>query len=194
MHQSDYIIFAILPYDSYFNYKGVKMAYSNFERISLLLQAEAVSGIDSGLAQLIEKAIRDGNEWAINWQYGGQFLDVEETPPHVKLVAEILDFYSIIEDHVEDFSDEDKAILENANINYKYQGFDGNRETEYRSAARFFLEELNLWPEFEIRKNLNTHMPIVDRYRRYLERYEQAIQPEGLTVLTAADVVEIFAR
>lgn len=56
--------------------------------------------------------------------------------------------------------------------NPKFDGFDGNRETEYMGIASFMIEKLGRFQGFAGR-GLNSHTPTVETYRRMLGAFSQ---------------------
>lgn len=56
-----------------------------------------------------------------------------------------------------------------------FRGFDGNNETRALSYARFLIEDLGKWEELApaLGFGLNSHMPMLDSYRRMLEVWRQ---------------------
>jgi uncharacterized protein YfbU (UPF0304 family) len=86
-----------------------------------------------------------------------------------KFVLNILDLYRAIE-HLKRSS----KNRELADHHYSFfHGFDGNNETEYMGFCRFIIDEQGKYQEQEqyFLKNdhLNSHMPMVDKYKRMLE-------------------------
>ena len=49
----------------------------------------------------------------------------------------------------------------------RFRGFDGNNEGEHLSIALFLIEEMNRFSKFKGRE-LNSHSPTLERYRRML--------------------------
>ena len=53
----------------------------------------------------------------------------------------------------------------------RFSGFDGNNELEYISVARFLIDHLDSFTDFKGR-DLNSHMPSIDRYSRMFLVFE----------------------
>lgn len=86
-----------------------------------------------------------------------------------KFALDILDLYRAIEN-----LKRSSKSAELANHNYSYfRGFDGNHETEYMGFCRFIIDEQGKFqeqqPYFLKNDHLNSHMPMIDKYKRMLE-------------------------
>ena len=53
----------------------------------------------------------------------------------------------------------------------KFQGFDGNYETEHMGVARFLINDMNRFERFK-KRELNSHVPSVQRYGRMFRVFE----------------------
>jgi uncharacterized protein len=101
-------------------------------------------------------------------------------------VNEIVDFqdmWRLIERGCKRLSKEEKVRLESAAVPFEkhveFQRFDGNNESNHLGVAQFFIECLGRWQEFKGRE-LNSHVPTLDRYRcmyRAFERFNW--RPQG---------------
>ena len=98
----------------------------------------------------------------------------EPTPPEVSLVVDILDMWSFIEEAYERFDGEEKSALEaKASLlgnQIEFVGFDGNNESKYMSIANFLTKEMKRFTRFADRE-LNSHCPVIDGYRRMLREF-----------------------
>lgn len=86
-----------------------------------------------------------------------------------RFVLNILDLYRAIE-HLKRSS----KSRELADHHFSFfRGFDGNNETEYMGFCRFLIEEQGKFQEqqqyFVENDHLNSHMPMIDKYKRMLE-------------------------
>lgn len=108
-----------------------------------------------------------------------------------KFVLNILDLYRAIEDVKR--STKDKEI---SSHNYAFfRGFDGNNETAHMGFCRFLIETQGKFQEqkpYLIKNdNLNSHMPMIDKYQRMLDASQQipdiwSMSPEeALQILNA---------
>lgn len=86
-----------------------------------------------------------------------------------RFVLNILDLYRAIEDVKR--STKDERLLKH---NYSFfRGFDGNNETSYMGFCRFVIDTQGKFQEqkpYKLRNdNLNSHMPMIDKYQRMLD-------------------------
>lgn len=123
-------------------------------------------------AELVNNAIRTGNDWALNMEFEGPTVIPEET---VRYVANVLEMWSFIEEGYSKLDGDEKALLEKEapifGKHVSFSGFDGNKETSYMSVANFFIKEMNRYQNFAGR-DLNSHVPNVDTYQRMLDEFE----------------------
>jgi uncharacterized protein len=174
------------------------MKISDSERLILVLLAEIHKhlGIKGGIdPDLVLEAVRSGNVWGLERQYPGIFGSAEIEPAVVSEVGKILEMWWFIEHAYERLSPDEKAFiaLEAGHFGHdpKFDGFDGNNESEYMGAAQFLIHQLEKFPEFKSR-GLNSHAPSVQAYRRMLGRFEQ-VRPNLATIpLSAAQIAELL--
>ena len=106
-----------------------------------------------------------------------------------KFVLNILDLYRAIEDLKRSSKSQE---LYDHHFSY-FAGFDGNNETEYMAFARFLIEKQGKFSEQEqyLRKNdnLNSHMPMIDKYQKMLERAESV---ESIWNMSVEEALEIL--
>lgn len=106
-----------------------------------------------------------------------------------RLVLNILDLYRAIED-IKRSSKSENLISHN----YAYfRGFDGNNETAHMSFARFIIEKQGKYSEQEqyLRRNdnLNSHMPMVEKYHRMLVQAENIESIWEMSVEQALEII-----
>lgn len=176
------------------------MELTNAQRLGLTMLAEIHSklGITDGVnSDVVAKALWTRNEWAIEWEHGFLFEGGDESPSHVRHVADVLDMYGFLELSYGDLDDAGKAVVKEA---YQYgeprfPGFDGNEETEYMSAARFMIEELGRFSNFRGR-DLNSHHPTVGTSRKMLRVFmplrAKSSRMAGVSRLSADDIASIM--
>lgn len=116
----------------------------------------------------IREAIFSDNTWAIEWNMHGLDFEKEPEPKHVTETVEILSMFRSLTFSYNDLSaaDKEKVDASKSAHNLKYIGFDGNNETDHLSAASFLVNTLKRFHELEGKGNLNSHMPVLDRYLR----------------------------
>ncbi len=110
----------------------------------------------------------------------------EEMPQAVaQEVIDILQLNRAITFSVQDLPETERADLpERA----KFEGFDGNNESEHFSFATFLCEEMSRFNELQI---VNSHCPTLDRYRAQLKKWadlgkKQRLTKEQIEALLAA--------
>ena len=174
------------------------MKLSNAEKLILIMLADLHEklGIDDVDTKLLKNAIYSDNTWALSWELTGIVGDSPEpTPPEVSLVVDILDMWSFVEEAYEQFDSAQKAELEAKadpfGKHVAFSGFDGNNETKFMSIADFLVDDMERFTRFAGR-DLNSHCPVIDGYRRMLEKF-LAIRPSldgrGLSVAEAAEIL-----
>jgi hypothetical protein len=75
--------------------------------------------------------------------------------------------------------------------NLRFRGFDGNNETEYLGVSRFLIEHLDRFTHFKGR-DLNSHMPSIEAYRRMYEVFKPMRNSLGRGELNASQIIEIL--
>lgn len=107
-----------------------------------------------------------------------------------KFVLNILDFYRTIEDLKRSTKDE-RLIKHRYGI---FRGFDGNSETEYMAFARFLIADQRKFSEQQqyLRQNdnLNSHMPMYERYKSILAKTAEYGQVWDITLEQALDILD----
>ncbi len=153
------------------------MKMTNAEKLMTVMLAEILAGIKAKgeiEPEFVKEAIFNDHLWALEWKYHGLFADsADPTPPEVSFVLDVLDMWSFIERGYKELSKADKARVD-AEVPYgvsRFEGFDGNNETQYMSIARFLVEQLDRFTEFKGR-GFNSHMPSAGRYQQMLEKFE----------------------
>jgi uncharacterized protein YfbU (UPF0304 family) len=172
---------------------------TNAEKLMTVMLAEILEGIKTKgeiEPEFVKEAIFRNHLWALEWKYQGLFADsADATPPEVSFVVDVLDMWSFIERGYKDLSKADKARVE-AEVPYggRFEGFDGNNETEYMSIARFLVEQLDRFTEFKGRE-FNSHMPSAGRYQEMLKKFEPIRAKLGAPrALNADELIEICKR
>ena len=155
------------------------MDFNNQQKliITLLTEIHANLKITDGLdPEFVQRVVNEGHGWALSWKYDGMFNGSDDSPESVKYVADVLEMWSFLEGSYKELDENDQKVLaEKADpfgTHVKFQGFDGNNESEYRSIARIFVNDLDRWSEFEGR-DLNSHSPTTDVYRRMLPVFDE---------------------
>jgi len=106
-----------------------------------------------------------------------------------RLVLSILDFYRAIEDLKRSCKSE---VLTEHYYSF-FRGFDGNNETEYMGFARFLINNQGKFAEQQqyLMKNdsLNSHMPMVEKYQRILDKWKELGKNWKLTEEQAIEIL-----
>lgn len=107
-----------------------------------------------------------------------------------KFVLNILDLYRAIDDV--------KRSSKDANLSEHsfaiFRGFDGNNETSYMGFARFLIEKQGKYSEQKdyLRKNdnMNSHMPMIAKYRKMLDKWQEFGNVYNLTLEQANQILD----
>jgi uncharacterized protein YfbU (UPF0304 family) len=125
--------------------------------------------------EFIRSAIYGDQLWALKWKYSGIPFEESNDPEIVKEVVDILDMWSFIERGYNRLTAKQKNELDIAVPHFgkdpKFEGFDGNNETDYMATALFLVEELDRFREFSDR-DFNCHHASIDSHRRMLNVFE----------------------
>jgi uncharacterized protein len=111
-------------------------------------------------------------------------------------VLDFLDMWSLIESGYDALSKPDKTRVEReigaVGRMATFPGFDGNNEAEHLNVARFLIDHLDRYEQFKERE-LNSHMPSIEAYRRMYEVFEPMHRSLGVGGnLNAAQIIEIL--
>ena len=121
--------------------------------------------------EFVGAALVGGHYWALGWEMTGVFHNHVDSARAVTEVVDTLDMYDILEINFDRLSAKDKARLkeeaEPFGDDVKFRGFDGNNESEHFSIARFLVEDMGRWSRFK-KRDMNSHSPAIDSYRRML--------------------------
>lgn len=120
----------------------------------------------------VGEAIWGGHLWGLEWKYTGLFHGHVDREEAVHEVADVLDMWSCIEPGYARLSEEGKMEIEKEvgphADDARFPGFDGNNESGHLGIARFLIDHLDRFETFKGR-DLNSHMPEIQGYRRMLE-------------------------
>ncbi len=145
--------------------------------------------------KFVESAITGGHYWGLSWSYHGLFHGHEDNEKNVSEVVDILDMWSFLESGFGKLSKKDKARVgkeaEPFGKNVTFHGFDGNNETEHMGIARFLIDKLERFSSFEGRE-LNSHSPSVEVYRRMFRVFEPMRRDLLGIELNASQIIEIL--
>lgn len=154
----------------------MKLTKSEKLIILMLCDIQEKMGVQGDFdAKFIKSAIFAGQSWALDWQYGAALHDEDSNPKIVGEVCDILDMWEALEIGYEDLSSADKARVASEadpfGKDIRFRGFDGNRESGHLGVARFLVESMGRYSRF-VSRDLNSHGPSIEMYRRMLNAYK----------------------
>lgn len=174
------------------------MKISDSEKLMLLMLSEIYEKLEvKGKfdPKFIKSAIFDNHTWGIPWEYDSIPFEDKETPKIVFEVLDILQMWGDIERDYNALSEKEKASVEKKAPHFgkdpKFIGFDGNHEPKYWNTALFIVKKLNRFVEFKGR-DLNSHCPLVDSYKRMLPVYNSSIEKKNNQPLSAPSIANIL--
>ena len=153
--------------------------FSDGERLilSMLRDIGRHLKIEDGVVdpEFVSQALYGGHNWALRWQYQGLFHDHVDSDRSVSEVVDTLDMWFFIESGHAKLSKKDKERVkteaEPFGTHVVFPGFDGNYESEHLGIARFLIEKMDRFSLFKGRE-LNSHVPLLDPYRRMVAVFE----------------------
>jgi uncharacterized protein YfbU (UPF0304 family) len=152
--------------------------FSDGEKMLMLMMADLFKSLkvkaDNSNPEFLADVIYGGHYWAPKWDMQGVFHDHIDNPKDVEYVVDVLDMWSFIEDSFGQLSSAEQELVKkqtNQKGDIKFDGFDGNEESNQRSIALFLVNKIGRFTKFKNRE-LNTHFSTYDRYRKMLELFE----------------------
>ena len=146
--------------------------------------------------EFVREVLVGGHYWGLEWEYQSVFHRHEDRRETVSDVVDALNVWWFVEQSYEKLSKKDKDRVEKEAEPFgkivKFPGFDGNYEGEHLAIARFLIEKLDRFVAFKDR-NLNSHVPSVDGYRRMAQTFEP--MRNGLiggNLLSAAQIIKLL--
>ena len=143
--------------------------------------------------EFIIEALCDGQDWSIAWKYHGLY-GYRQPPEVVNEVSDIMAMWDSLERSYQHLSDVEKQdVSEQARIGSEgisFPGFGENFEIEHLSIAKMLVRNLDHYQSLN-GKDLNSHIPCLDGYRRMLMVYEP-LKP-SLSTGRNLSMVEIIA-
>lgn len=179
---------------------GREIRFSSGEELILIMLCDLykhlkISGeIDP---KFVASAIFGGHHWGLKWEYSGLFHDYQDRESVVSEVVNVLEMWSFIENGYARISKTDKERIaveaKPFGKHVAFTGFDGNNESGHYSVARFMINDLERFPIFKER-DLNSHMPLMDAYRRMLTVFEPMQRTLIGGELNAAQIIELLKK
>lgn len=175
------------------------MELSNGEKLILVMLSEIYEHlkIDGEIdPKFVREAIFREQTWSLSRQYPGIIGSSEsKTPLVVKEVQDILEMWELLEISYKRLNSADKARVEAEakpfGNDVQFRGFDGNNETEYMGAAGSLVNDLESFSTFKGR-NLNSHVPSIDSYRRMLAVFQPLRNSHDFDTLNVEQVITIL--
>jgi uncharacterized protein YfbU (UPF0304 family) len=169
------------------------------ERLILAMLCDLVKGLKVKTeldTDLIMQALLGGHYWGFQMAMGGLLHSHVDSPDVVKEVINILDMFSFIESAYAKLSTKDKERVKKEaqpfGDNPRFQGFDGNNESEHLSVAGFLVEDLKRFPQFAGRGHLNSHGHKLDTYRRMLAKFEPLREKLAYGPMSADQIIDVL--
>jgi hypothetical protein len=149
--------------------------FSDGERLLMLMMRDLYKKlkIDDGEidTDFIAEVIWGGHYWAPKWEMQRLFHGEEDDPNDVRFVVDVLNMWSFLERAYNRLDEAAKARVEEEakpfGRDVRFEGFDGNNETSLMSIARFLVNKMGRFEEFQ-KRELNSHFPSVDMHKRML--------------------------
>lgn len=173
--------------------------FSDGERLLALMMRDLYKKlkVDDGEinADFIAEVIWGGHYWAPKWQMTGVFHGEEDDPRDVSFVVEVLNMWSFLERAYSRMDEKAKErIAAEANpfgTDVRFDGFDGNNEGELMGIADFLINKMGRFEEFQ-KRDLNSHFPTVDMYKRMLAAFTPMQKSLLGRDLSVTDIIRIL--
>lgn len=141
----------------------------------------------------IAEALENGYE--LHFDDAMQHISDVFTKDQCRFVLDVLDMHRMMRFAVEENDEE----LGNLRDRIKFRGFDGNHETDYMAYTNYFMSDPNVYEELKdqgnripFNANFNSHMPMVQRYKRMLEAWKSSPDPYNLSRGDLDRILEAF--
>ncbi len=143
----------------------------------------------------ITRALHGGHYWGLEWQYTGIFHGHQDSRHVVSEVVDVLDMWSFIESGYAKLSPEEQSRVETEGDPFgkyvRFSGFDGNNETEHLGVAHFLIDDLERFTSFKGR-DLNSHIPSLDIYKRMFRVFEPMRRNTMGRELSATEIIDLL--
>jgi uncharacterized protein YfbU (UPF0304 family) len=152
----------------------------------------AEGAIDPGFLQ---SAVRGGHYWAVEWQYPSFAHGHDNTVSQADFVSKVLGLWRQIEESFRQLSADQKGkVMSEAALTAQpsFPGWDGRRETDYMSIARFMTDRMNMFPSQKGKAGREAGKPSVSGYRKMLDLYDAFEQDARDRKLTAQELVNLL--
>jgi uncharacterized protein len=177
-----------------------KVTLSPGEKLILLMlsdltdQQKIKTEVDT---KLIRQAIYSGNLWGLEWEMSGVFHGHETSKAIVEETVNFLQMWERLEQSYNNLPQADKdSLLSQIKLlssGVVFPGFDGNNESVYLTTANFLVKDMDRFTHFEGRKDMNSHMPMVEAYRRMYAVFEPILLHVSNQDFSAAEIAQVLA-
>ncbi len=167
------------------------MEISKRDRLILINQYKILASLNKDEAEYYQELISIlESGYAIFYSQLDEWISDEMPQQEGRFVLDVLDLYRAIED-VKRASKDNRLLAHN----YSYfRGFDGNNETGYMSFCRFLIEIQGKFQEqrqYLLKNdNLNSHMPMIDKYSRMLEEAKKLPNKWSMSIDEALRILD----
>ncbi|HEX3682227.1 MAG TPA: YfbU family protein [Bryobacteraceae bacterium] len=165
------------------------MELSKVERLILANQFRILEKIDPDEArdsQMALEILRNG--YTLDYESLVSHFDKEVSEATCREVRDILDLYRALKKALRELPE---GTLTEKEATFK--GFDGNEETEHYSYVLFLIEVQRKWGE-SATAELNSHCPMLERYRPMLEQWKRCPKKWDLTAEDIGRILETERR
>lgn len=126
------------------------------------------------MREIVEKGYELHYDWISEHIYEDNYIMTSEECTEV---LDILDMFRALKYAYEELTD--KSDVDDLWV--RFHGFDGNTETKYLGYARFLIDREGRFTNLDRGDNLNSHMPVLDIYRRMVQKWRKSKDPQKLT-------------
>jgi uncharacterized protein YfbU (UPF0304 family) len=160
------------------SWRSDSMKLSDGEKLIILMLADMYKSMKikgEFDADFISKTIWSDNLWGFNWELSGIPFERSEDPPEVNETTNYLDMWRFLEEGYKALPVKDKEQLakdaEPFGTDVRFPGFDGNNERHYH-IAHYMIDDMRHRFEHFKGRELNSHHPSIDSYRRMYRVFE----------------------
>jgi len=163
------------------SHKTQRIVLSRVERWILSNQFAILAEVKSDAADTyltMQEIVENGYEWEYGniteYIYDDRFTMRRDESLEVIYILDMFRTLGLAYDDLED-----KSGIQRHKV--QFSGFDGNNETKFMAYTRFLVERQNKFEEVIHNKKYNSHSPMLIRYRRMLEAWENSSDKYNLS-------------
>lgn len=140
-------------------------------------------------------AISGGHEWALEQTYPSVFEIANYDRRTVSEVLAVLNMWFLIEEAYARLSKDEKKQVEQGFARFgqdvKFKGFSANDEFEHYCIADFLINKMKKYDHFKDRE-LDSHRPYVDAYRRILAIFRSTSHAISAEQFSVSDMIDLL--